>query len=377
MLGALLPAQQIRGTWIARDTLGSRTKIITALDALQQANMNLVCVNCWSRGFTLWPSDVLQRVAGVSQDPAFVGRDPMTELLTEAHRRGIEVEGWFEYGFCSGWSGWFPGTGGRGPVLNANPSWLALDNTGNDKVSDGNGGWFYWMAHENPAVRAFLLDLVAEFTDRYDVDAVELDRIRYPSTAFGYDPATIAAYKATHAGASPPTNVNDAGWMRWRADGLNAFAAQVYPRIKSRRANVSVTNAPVVQNTAYSLYLQDWVQWLASGNLDWAYPQVYRYDVASYVQTLDYNLGLLNAAQKKKLVPGMVAISPAPTTEVVNMIGANRARSLNGEVIWYVEGLFDDLPAIKQSWYTAAVPIPNVVINRIRHVAARSFLGRM
>ena len=116
LLLAPLPAQQVRGTWIARDTLTTRAKIITALDALSQANMNLVCVNCWSRGFTLYPSDVLLRTAGVRQDPAFIGRDPMQELLTEAHRRGIEVEGWFEYGFCAGWSGWYAGTGGRGPV---------------------------------------------------------------------------------------------------------------------------------------------------------------------------------------------------------------------------------------------------------------------
>ena len=66
-------------------------------------------------------------------------------------------------------------------------------------------------------MRKFLIDMAVEIVDRYDVDAVQFDRCRYPSTSFGYDATTAAAYQAA-TGNAPPTNVNATAWKRWRAD---------------------------------------------------------------------------------------------------------------------------------------------------------------
>ncbi|MEY3162068.1 MAG: hypothetical protein RIT25_2059 [Planctomycetota bacterium] len=354
LLAALAAAQspEIRATWIARDGLVSRAKIASTLDALAAANFNVVCVNVWSRGYTIHPSDVLQRVCGVRQDPSFVGRDPLQETITEAHRRGIEVEAWFEYGFIGGWSGWYP-AGGDGPVIAANPTWAAADQAGSCRVSDGGTGWFSWMSHENPQVQQFLVDLSTEVVDRYDVDGVQWDRFRYPSTAFGYDAATIAAY-----GSTPPTNVETSAWKRWRADRLNAFVARVHARTKERRPSVRITNAPVVMNTSYDLYLQDWPWWVRNGAVDVCYFQCYRTTASSYITTLDANLALFTTAQRSKLAPGIRAITGTPTTEVLAMVAANRARGLPGHAFWYAEGLYDDLPSLTSQYFQAAAPVP-------------------
>ncbi|MBL8896204.1 MAG: family 10 glycosylhydrolase, partial [Planctomycetes bacterium] len=293
---------EVRGVWIARDGLTSRPKIVDTLDELAAANLNLVCVNVWSRGFTIHPSDVLFAACGQRQDPSYVGRDPLQEMIVEAHRRGIEVEAWFEYGFMLGWSGWFGGTNGVGPVLSANPSWTALDQNGQSAVNDGGGGFFTWGAHENPAVRRFLLDLCVEVAERYDVDGIQLDRVRYPSTSFGYDAATRAAYQAA-TGQQPPTNVNQSSWKRWRADRLNQFHREVYDAVKLRRTTLRVTDAPTVMPGAYDNFLQDWPQWVSSGSLDLVYPQVYRTTLSSYVTTLDQQLAYVSTPLRGKVAP--------------------------------------------------------------------------
>lgn len=354
MLTALASAQspEIRATWIARDGLVSRAKIVSTLDALAAANFNVVCVNVWSRGYTIHPSDVMQRVCGARQDPSFVGRDPLQETITEAHRRGIEVEAWFEYGFIGGWSGWYP-VNGDGPVIAANPTWAASDQSGTCRVSDGGTGWFSWMSHEHPQVQQFLIDLSTEVVDRYDVDGVQWDRFRYPSTAFGYDAATIAAY-----GSTPPTNVDTSAWKRWRADRLNAFVARVHARTKERRPSVRITNAPIVMNTAYELYLQDWPWWVRNGAVDLCYFQCYRTTASAYITTLDANLALFTSAERAKLAPGIRAISGTPTADVLAMVAANRARGLPGHVFWYAEGLYDDLPSLTSQYFQAAAPVP-------------------
>lgn len=348
---------ELRAVWVARDGLTSITKIRSTLDQLAAANCNTVCVNVWSRGYTIHPSDVLFAACGQRQDPAYVGRDPLAEFVAEAHRRGIEVEAWFEYGFMFGWSGWYAGPSGIGPVLTANPSWIGLDQSGNSQVSDGNGGYFTWASHEHPAVRRFLLDLVDELVARYDVDAVQMDRVRYPSTSFGYDPTTVAAYQAA-TGLNAPNNPNQTQWKRWRADRLTAFHVDFHQTVKARRPSVRVTNAPTVMPGAYDNYLQDWPGWLVADSLDLVYPQVYRTTASSYITTLDQQLNAVRPIDRAKIAPGIRAVSGTPTAEVLGMVAADRQRGLPGHVFWYAEGLYDDLPALAANYFQQPAAVP-------------------
>ena len=358
-LPSLAQTPELRGTWVARDGLTSRAKIISTLDALQAANCNLVCVDVWTRGYTIHPSDVLFAACGVRQDPdpAYVGRDPLAEFVFEAHRRGIEVEAWFEYGFMFGWSGWYAGPTGVGPVLTANPSWIARDNTGNSQVGTGVGGYWTWAIHEHPAVRQFLIDLCVEVANKYDVDGIQLDRVRYPSTSFGYDATTSAAYQAA-TGNPPPTNVNNAAWMRWRADGLNAFHLTLYNAIKAVRSTLRVSDAPTSWPGAYNNFMQDWPQWVIAGSIDLVYPQLYTTTASSFTNSLNVQLNTLPLALRSRVAPGIRTSSGTSTTEVLGMVAADRARNLPGHVFWYAEDLYDDLPALTTNYFQTAAPMP-------------------
>ena len=357
LLATACAQAEMRGVWIARDGLTNRAKIVSTLDQMLAANINTVCVNVWSRGFTIHPSDVLLAACGQRQDPDYIGRDPLAEMIFEAHKRGMEVEAWMEYGFMFGWSGWFAGPTGVGPVLTANPTWIGRDNVGNTQVSDGGGGFFTWASHEHPAVRKFLIDMAVEIVDRYDVDAIQFDRCRYPSTSFGYDPTTAAAYQAA-TGNAPPTNVNTAAWKRWRADRLNAFHTDLYTAVKARRTTVRFTDAPTVWPGSYDNFLQDWPQWVTSGSIDLIYPQVYRTTLTSYVTTLDQQLSAVPTSQRSKIAPGIRAITGTPTAEVLGMVAADRTRNLPGHVFWYAEGIYDDLPSLTTQYFQSPAAIP-------------------
>lgn len=51
-------AQELRGTWIARDQLGTKEALAQAIDSIAAANFNVIYVNVWSRGYPLWNSEV-------------------------------------------------------------------------------------------------------------------------------------------------------------------------------------------------------------------------------------------------------------------------------------------------------------------------------
>ena len=49
-----------------------------------------------------------------------------------------------------------------------------------------------------PDVQRFVVDVVLEVVDKYDVDGVHLDYVRYPSRRFGYHPESIGRFVEEH-----------------------------------------------------------------------------------------------------------------------------------------------------------------------------------
>ncbi|HLO49003.1 MAG TPA: family 10 glycosylhydrolase, partial [Kamptonema sp.] len=119
---------EIRGIWIPNTdckVLGSRLRIAEAVDFLARTGFNVIFPVVWSKGFTVYPSQVMREKFGVEIDTRYKGRDPLGEIIVEAKRVGIKVIPWFEYGFVSSYNL------NGGYLLREKPEWGAVDYQGN------------------------------------------------------------------------------------------------------------------------------------------------------------------------------------------------------------------------------------------------------
>ena len=361
-LSVLIPslnAQELRGTWIARNSLTSKEAIAIAIDSLAKNNFNVVYINLWSRGYPLWQSEVFKNETGLWIDPQYQGRDVLAETISEAHRHGIHVEAWFEYGLVGGWSGNQP-AGVKGPIFQAHPDWVARKQNG----TEIDGSNFYWMAHTRPDAQNFLIAMCTEIARKYDLDGIELDRIRYSSLEYGYDTYTDSLYKAEHNGTAPPTNTSDPVWLRWRADKLNGFTARAYDSIKSVNPHINVSNAPSLYSsssyTSYNSYCQDWAWWVNNDKIDNVQVQMYVGSAATMSNILDYINNSLTS-RKSKIFPAIAIIpngNPLALTEVGNMIATTRQKGYGGNAIWYYTDLTGVFPYLKANFYQSKTHPP-------------------
>lgn len=359
-LVSFLNAQEFRGTWIARNTLSSKESLAYAMDSLAKNNFNVVFINVWSRGYPLWKSQVFKRETGVEIDPTYAGRDILAEAVAEGHKHGLQVEAWFEYGFVGGWTGNQP-AGAKGPIFNNHPDWVAKKQNGEE--IDGSN--FYWMVHTRKDVQDFMIEMLTEVSRNYDIDGIELDRIRYSSTDYGYDAYTDSLYRSEHNNTPPPQSGSDAGWVRWRADKLNDFAARAYDSVKSVSRHINVSNAPSLYSsssyTAYNSFCQDWVWWVNNGKVDNVQVQSYVTSASSFSAILDYISGSL-ITDKSKVYPA-IAIKPNSTqlsnAVIENMIQTTRSKGFNGNAIWYYTDLVGVFPFIKSSVYQNKSYVPH------------------
>ena len=330
---------ELRGVWLTNvdsDVLDSRAAIDEAMQFLADHHFNAVYPVVWNDAYTLYPSAVTESLFGVRIDPRYAGRDPLAELIDAAHRHGLAVIPWFEFGFAASYQA------DGGPILDAEPGWAARDRDGDLLTKNG----FEWMNAYHPDVQGFLHALVLEVVQNYDVDGVQGDdRLPAQPVEGGYSAFTDSLYRAAHDGTPPPRDPTDADWKRWRADRLSAFAEQLYRAVKAEDPALQVSWAPSIYPWGYDEYLQDWPAWLAGGYADWVHPQVYRRNLNNYRETLASQqpdaLGL-DPATQDRVVPGVlmqVGDYRIAAEDLVAAVEMNREAGFRGEVFFFYEGL--------------------------------------
>lgn len=328
----------IKGIWItnvASAVLNSPDSIKTGVQVCKRSGITDIFMVVWNKGRTLYPSDVMNAEFGIPIMEQFAGRDPLQEMITEAHKEGLKVHAWFEYGFAAS------NSQQGGTILAKHPDWSARDRNGNLLVSSGG---FEWMNGINPQVQQFMKSLILEVVSKYNIDGVQGDD-RLPAMPImgGYDSYTVDLYKQENGGAAPPVNEKDATWVNWRTNKLTAFLGDLYQSVKAIKPDVVVSSAPSVYPWGKDNYLQDWPTWLDSGYCDYVIPQIYRYDISSYNSTLRSQIDYVKKTpDRSKFYAGLLIQSGAwnPTEIYLNdMISANRNNGVKGEVMFFYEGL--------------------------------------
>lgn len=330
--------EAVRGVWltnVASDALDSRENIRAAVELCKELGFNTIFVVTWNRAQTQYPSKVVENVTGVNIDPRFKGRDPLREVIEEAHKRDIKVFAWFEFGFSSSY-----GDPTGGPLIVKKPEWASLDRHG--KITEKNN--FQWMNAFHPEVQQFIKDLVLEVVRNYDVDGIQGDdRLPALPSNGGYDPYTVALYKKEHNGNAPPDNEKDYEWIKWRSSRLNLFLKDLVDELREEKDDFIISMAPSIYPWSEENYLQDWPAWLDMGLVDLIIPQVYRYSAEAYENEMDKILQQqIGNFPLQHFYPGVllqVDTYNPPDSLLRQVISYNRKHNINGEVYFFYEGI--------------------------------------
>lgn len=271
------PKREIRGVWLttvygldwphkpATDA-GSRQiqqqALCDLLDRLQAANFNTVFIQARLRG------DVIFRSAIEPASKTFSGKcgtlpgyDPLAFAVDECHKRGMECHAWFVT---------FPlGTDkhvkaqGKLSVVKRHPKLCKFH----------QGEWY--LDPGVPGTSDYILSLVKELVNGYDIDGIHFDYIRYPEQAKKFPDKPL--YKKY----GKSKELSD-----WRRENINKMVYRLYDWVKSVKPWVQVSSSPLgkynrierVPNagwTAYESVFQDPKRWMQQGKQDMIVPMMY------------------------------------------------------------------------------------------------------
>ena len=271
-----IPKHEFRGVWIAtvanldwpksRGTNGprQRAELDQILDALQRAGINAVLFQVRSESDAVYLSDLEPTSYWLTgqqgTDPTY---DPLSYLIQQAHKRGMEAHAWFNPYRADRGSGYE-----KDPthVTQTHPEWI-LD-FGAIKILDPG----------LPEVRDHVTRVVTDVARRYDIDGVHFDDYFYPYPPNQISRQDVATFAAHNRGFG-----NIEGWRR---DNVNLLVAQVNDSLQAVRPDASFGISPfgIWKNNvpsgiqgldAYNVIYADATAWLDAETVDYLTPQLY------------------------------------------------------------------------------------------------------
>lgn len=265
-----------------------KNDLIGILDRLTTGNINAICLQVRSECDALYKSSYEPWAACLTgergTDP---GYDPLQFAIEECHKRGLELHIWVN------------------PFRATSSGTLSTD----DPVSKNAGDWLIKYNNEGsftgqiidpgyPEAREYVVKVVMEIINNYDVDGVVMDDYFY---AYGgttnQDKAAVDAHK--------PANMNVADWRRSNVD---KFVQALYEQIQAVKPWVRFGMGPggiwTMNSSAatkygitlptgirgadpYTQLYCNTVEWVKQGWVDYINPQIYW---CTKIPTQDYDV---------------------------------------------------------------------------------------
>jgi len=265
-------------------------------------------------------------------DSIYADRDPIAELIYEAHRQGLKVIPWIEYESCS------TDEKRGGAVSDKYSHWLVKDTVGNVVKEAG----FEWLNLYHPEVQDLIIRLYKDLINKYNVDGINGGtRLFSQPIQGGYSEYTKQLYADEHDSTMPPFDFYENEWQSWRSDKINRFVRKIYKEVKAIKPTIRVCWSTNICDENNSEILQDWPMWVNGGYADIVFPLINQSEITQYEMVLNSqqpdSISLFR--NTNRIIPGMRLDGIMSMEFLLKGLEYNRKTGYKGEVFCFYEGL--------------------------------------
>ena len=353
----------VRALWVVRTTLTSPAAVETMVNAAHAGGFNTLLVQVRGRGDSYYADGLEPRPVSLAATPAF---DPLAETIARAHEAGMRVHAWVNVNLVSSASDLPPA---RDHVVYRHPEWLMVPRAIAEDLAPLDPKNPEYLGRLARYVRANTLEglylaptdaaaqytagIVRDIVQRYGVDGVHLDYLRYPADDFDYGRDTLAAFRRSLAGDLQPadqrkydarlarepfiyTEAFPVRWRTFRADRLTRMLNTVRDAVKKAKPSAILSAAVVPDSTeAAGRFLQDWRTWLDRDLLDVVCPMAYTTDAKLFAAQIAADYAV---AGSHPLWAGIGAYRLTPAQIVENVRAARRV-GVSGIILFSYDSL--------------------------------------
>lgn len=303
---AIPAGTEVRALWVVRHTLAHRDSVRAMVDRAADAGFNTLIVQVRGRG------DAYYRARWEPRASALAARrsdDPFERAIREAQRRGLRVHAWINTHLVAN-ADTLPADSThlvyRRPDLLAVPQPLARELYAADprepryvqalaEYARANRDHVegLYLSPAAPETKEHLYSIWMDLLERYELDGLHFDYVRYPAPDYDYSRIALDRFRAWLAPHLPdtarvrfaelaaldPLVYTDSfprAWDDFRRQQVTELVERIYYGVKKRDARLLVSAAVFADTaSAHDRRFQDWRAWLRRGILDVACPMAY------------------------------------------------------------------------------------------------------
>jgi uncharacterized lipoprotein YddW (UPF0748 family) len=295
---------------------------------LAEAGFNCVFVRAARGANAIYPSQILPPDEWAEN----LKHDELQKAVSAAHHYGLEFHVWM---VCFHVGGAAKQNGKAKKLYNQ----MAADDL---LVRDLNGAQAPFLNPADPRNQEWELSIARELVEKYDVDGLHLDYIRYPDEPhFDFDYGEVSRREFEEffkvKVENWPTDVYSGAlkwyYENWERANINDLVQRVYRQTKQLKPQVKVSAAvwrARLHNRA--TIKQDWLLWANQGWLDFAVPMDYTGDDAQFRD--DVSTQVSDASGKILLVAGIGAYQHKDASATLRQIQIARASGADGYALF-------------------------------------------
>jgi len=319
-----------RAVWLRpRDT--SIEDVKKRFDMLESININTIYLETHWNGYAIYPTDneLMQH------NPLFKGFDVLDSYIKEAHSRGIELHAWVENFLVDL------------PIAEKKPEWMNVSRKGDTYYLENGITKYYFLNPALPEVYDFLSSLYKELIEKYDIDGIQFDYLRYPNSHdytndFGYDAYTRQLF-INFTGTDPISLMpDDSLWQKWcefREYIISSYACRIFSELKSihPEIQISVDVWPDYDEILSDIY-QNPKTWVRKDYINTLIPMSYYLHEKPVIDDLENTLAFSRG--HSRISSGIATFNKVDTKVFIKQIDAIRASNTSGIAIFEYESLF-------------------------------------
>jgi uncharacterized lipoprotein YddW (UPF0748 family) len=297
----LLAADQlaVRGLWVVRESMTSRSEIDAALRFARDSGFNHVFLQVRGRGDAYYQSILVTRSTRVRNS----NFDPLGYAVERGHALGLNVHAWVTTYLL--WSARFKPDAPT-HIYNLHPEWLDANAAGLEQreinLAAPRDGKFegVYLSPTHPEVNNYLQAVFTELILNYNIDGLHLDYIRYYDFDYGFNEEGLGVYirrnnfDPRELSMRRASTQNAASWERRKSVWDQYRRDKITELVKSLHAIITLSGKEVILsaavkpeiNKAENVYFQDWVSWLDDGIIDYVLPMNYSPQATKYTERI-------------------------------------------------------------------------------------------
>ena len=250
----------------------SRSQADGLVKCARDSNLNAIIVEVRKIGDAYYDSAYEPRASNL-KDPGF---DPLGYLCQIAHdtrggKKRIEVHAWIVcYRIHKGnKQRGFP----KAPhILGEHPEWASVSFAGK-KFDNGS----VYLDPGIPEVTNYNINVCLDIVNKYDVDGINFDYIRYPQMGWGYNPIALKRFQKLYNRSDKP-KPRDPMWLEFQRNQVTHFLRKVYVNLIAVKPKIIVSVCTIgwgdipggdfKRTDAYAAGIQNWAEWNRQHILD-------------------------------------------------------------------------------------------------------------